>query len=103
MGGVKVGKIYHDKNQEADLCMIELENNFKIELISGKQVEGLLKKRMSYYHLCYEVKNISEEKEKLINNGAFLISDEKEAILFDNKKVCFLLVSYGLIELVEEI
>ena len=73
-----------------------------MELISGKQVENLLKKRITYYHICYEVENITEEKEKLIKNGAFLLSDEKEAVLFSNRKVCFLMTSYGMIELVEK-
>lgn len=81
--------------------MLKIEDGLKIELISGKQIENLLKKKITYYHICYEVTDILKEKERLVDNGAFLISDEKEAILFDNKKVCFLLTSYGLIELVE--
>lgn len=96
-----VSDIVYDKNQEAELCMLEIEDGLKLELISGKQVENLLKKRMTYYHICYEVEDINMEKERLVKDGAFLISDEKEAILFSDRKVCFLLVSYGLIELVE--
>lgn len=98
-----ISEIIYDEKQEAELCILEIEDGLKIELISGKQVENILKKKMTYYHICYEVEDISKEKERLISNGAFLISDEKEAILFANKKVCFLLASYGLIELVEEI
>lgn len=97
-----ISEIIYDEKQEAELCMLDIENGLKIELISGKQVENILKKKITYYHICYEVENISIEKEKLVQGGAFLISDEKEAILFSNKKVCFLLVNYGLIELVEE-
>ena len=97
-----ISNIVYDEKQEAELCMLEIEDGLKIELISGKQVENLLKKRMTYYHICYEVENINIEKEKLIKAGAYLVSDEKEAILFSDRKVCFLLVSYGLIELVEK-
>lgn len=97
-----ISNIVYDEKQEAELCMLEIEDGLKIELISGKQVENLLKKRMTYYHICYEVENINIEKERLIKAGAYLVSDEKEAILFSDRKVCFLLVSYGLIELVEK-
>ena len=97
-----ISNIVYDEKQEAELCMLEIEDGLKIELISGKQVENLLKKRMTYYHICYEVENISIEKERLIKAGAYLVSDEKEAILFSDRKVCFLLVSYGLVELVEK-
>ncbi|GAA6323873.1 VOC family protein [Fusobacterium ulcerans] len=97
-----VSEVIYDKKQEAELCILEIENGLKMELISGKQVENLLKKRITYYHICYEVENITEDKEKLIKNGAFLLSGEKEAVLFSNRKVCFLMTSYGMIELVEE-
>ena len=97
-----ISNIVYDEKQEAELCMLEIEDGLKIELISGKQVENLLKKRMTYYYICYEVENISIEKERLIKAGAYLVSDEKEAILFSDRKVCFLLVNYGLIELVEK-
>lgn len=97
-----ISEVVFDKKQEAELCMLEVEDGLKIELISGKQVENLLKKRITYYHICYEVEDLSEEKARLLLEGAFLVSDEKEAILFEDRKVCFLLVSYGLIELVEK-
>lgn len=97
-----VSKVIYDKKQEAELCILEIEDGLKIELIAGKQVENLLKKKITYYHICYEVENITKEKEKLIKNGAFLLSDEKEAVLFSNRKVCFLMTFYGMIELVEK-
>ncbi|MCF2674687.1 VOC family protein [Fusobacterium varium] len=97
-----VSKVIYDKKQEAELCILEIEDGLKIELIAEKQVENLLKKKITYYHICYEVENITKEKEKLIKNGAFLLSDEKEAVLFSNRKVCFLMTSYGMIELLEK-
>ncbi|HIU12387.1 MAG TPA: VOC family protein, partial [Candidatus Onthocola stercorigallinarum] len=50
----------------------------------------------------YSVKNINETITKLQEDGAFLVSPAKEAILFDNKKVAFLMWDLGLIELLEE-
>lgn len=98
-----ISNILYDKNQEVSLCMVNIENGLNLELVSGKKIESLIQKKVNYYHICYEVEDLKKEKENLIKNGAFLISDEKEAILFDNKKVCFLLLSYGLIELVERL
>ena len=85
--------IIFDPLQNAELCMITIEDGTKIELISGKVVEN---------HICYEVKNIEETANKMISNGAVQLSKIKPAILFNNKRVVFLKVSYGLIELVEK-
>ncbi len=71
----------------------------KLELISGRQVETLLRKNITYYHLCFEVDDIHNEVDKLVNEGAFLISAPKPAVLFNNRDVAFLNVSYGMIEL----
>jgi hypothetical protein len=49
------------------------------------------------------VNNISVSIEKLIKSGAKVISEPKEAILFDNAKVAFLASSIGIIELVEDL
>ena len=91
--------IIYDKNQNAVLQMIYTKD-VNIELVSGEIVKDFIKKRITYYHICYEVKNI----QKSINSfkNSILISPPKEAILFDNKKVAFLYTPIGLIELLEE-
>ena len=96
-----VSEIVFDIEQKAELCMIHTSEGVAIELISGEQVENLIKKRISYYHICFETKDINNEIERLQSIGALLVSDSKPAILFKNKQVAFLQVSYGLIELVE--
>ena len=96
---IKKSQIVFDKEQNAELVLLTLSDGTNIELISGKPVETLLKKNITYYHLCYEVDNIDLEIERLVNDHAFLISPPKPAILFDNRKVAFLNVSYGMIEL----
>jgi methylmalonyl-CoA/ethylmalonyl-CoA epimerase len=45
------------------------------------------------------VDDINAEIERLVNENAFLISPPKPAILFQNRLVAFLNVSYGMIEL----
>ena len=98
----EISKIVYDKNQDANLCMLEMSDGIMIELISGGVVSNLVKKRQYLYHTCYSVKNIDEMIEKLTSDGAFLVREAKEAILFNNKRVAFLMWDLGLIELVEE-
>lgn len=97
-----ISEVVYDKNQDATLCMVTLEDGTKLELVSGNVVEKIVKKRQFLYHTCYEVKDIDKEIEKLEKLDGFLVSSPKEAILFDNKKVAFLMTNIGLMELVEE-
>ena len=96
---IKQSPVVADKEQNAELTMLTLADGTNIELISGKQVETFLKRNISYYHICFEVDDINTEIDRLVNDGAFLISPPKPAILFDNREVAFLNVSYGMIEL----
>lgn len=91
--------VIFDPNQEAELCMVTVEDGLNIEFVSGKPVENLLKKRISYYHICYEVDDIDKTIEDLTEKGGMLISPTKEAVLFNNRKVAFLMLSYGIVEL----
>ena len=96
-----ISEIIYDANQDANLCMITLESGIEIELINGKVVEKLVKKRQYLYHTCYSVNDIEKTIKELIEDGAFLVSEPKEAVLFNNRKVAFLMWDLGLIELVE--
>ena len=98
---IDTSPIVYDKEQRAELCMLKTAEGVSIELISGEQVAGLVKKRIAYYHLCFETNDIRAEIERLQELGGLLVSDAKPAILFDNKEVAFLQMSYGLIELVQ--
>jgi methylmalonyl-CoA/ethylmalonyl-CoA epimerase len=98
---IEISEIVSDAEQKAELCMLKTKEGISLELISGEQVENLIKKRISYYHICFETENINLEIARLQELGAFLVSDTKPAILFENNLVAFLQVSYGLIELVQ--
>lgn len=98
----EISEAIYDKNQDATLCMVTLEDGTKLELVSGNIVEKIVKKRQFLYHTCYEVKDIEKEIEKLEKLDGFLVSSPKEAILFKGKRVAFLMTNIGLMELVEE-
>lgn len=98
---VDIGSILFDKEQNAHICLIKTAEGVTLELISGEPVEKLVKKGITYYHVCYETTDIDREIIRLQDSGAILVSEPKPAILFGLNKAAFLYVSYGLIELIE--
>lgn len=94
--------IIYDPNQDANLCLLEDENGLKIELVSGAAVHGLIKKGISYYHHCYEVPDIQVAIEEAKTLGCILIRKPLPAVLFDNRKVCFMISPLGVIEFLEK-
>lgn len=98
---IDISAIVYDEKQKASLCMLKTREGIPIELISGEQVANIVKKRITYYHLGYETDDIYAEISRLQNLGALLVSEPKPAILFADRKVAFIQVSYGLIELIQ--
>lgn len=96
---LEVSEKIYDKNQDAWLVMIKTKD-LDIELVSGNVVEKLLKLKTTYYHVCYEVKDIHQAIHSF--KGAILVSPPKEAILFNNRLVAFLFTPIGLVELLNE-
>lgn len=94
--------IVEDTYQNAQLCLLKTDMGLDYEFISGTQVERMVKKGISYYHICYEVTSLEESISELISRGAIMVSEPKPALLFDNRRVAFLYLPYGLVELVEE-
>lgn len=90
-----------DPNQGARLCMLTMDDGTKIELIEGEIVKNYIKKRNFVYHSCYETENLDCLIAEFVNKGAVLVSEAKEAVLFNQKRVAFLMTEMGLIELVE--
>ncbi len=97
-----ISEIVFDEYQDASVCLIEANNNIHIELVAGKQVESLLNKGISLYHVCYEVSDFFLTMAKFIAKGASVVSEPKPAPLFNNRLVMFLNTHLGLVELLEE-
>ncbi len=98
----KISEIIFDDLQNVNLCMVTLSSGFNIELVSGETVKKFIKNISTPYHICYTCVNIDNEINNISYNGGLLVSGPKPAKLFNNRKVAFLVVSYGLIELLEE-
>jgi len=90
-----------DPLQEAELCLIEIAGG-AIELVAGPMVEQLVKRGHNLYHLCYGVSSIGDATEQLIQQGSRLVSGPTPAVLFEGRRVAFLLSPLGLIELLED-
>ncbi len=95
---VSVSDKVYDKNQDAYLQMIET-NGVNIELVSGNVVEKFIEKNITYYHICYEVDNLDKSIAEF--QQSIVISKPTEAILFNNRRVAFIMTPIGIVELLE--
>lgn len=99
--GKQKNQVVFDPSQDAYVSYLRLTSHLDIELISGKKIEKLFDKGISYYHLCFSTTNIHKEIQTWQKNGAILVSKPTSAPLFRNKLVAFLYTPIGLIELIQ--
>lgn len=97
----EVSEVIFDDKQQASVQLVTLNDGTRLELIAGKVVQSLVNKKVSFYHVCYEVEDIHVELEKAKNNGALVISMPKPSALFEQRLVAFLVFPYGLVEFLE--
>lgn len=108
LGYKKISNLINDKERGVDIVFIESKNGQLIELVSpnieNSIVSNIIKNQAnSIYHICYIVKSIELEVEKLVKENFILINEPKPAIAFDGKRVAFLMSRYtGMIELLED-
>ena len=84
-----------DENQNASVCLLKTREGPDIELISGNIVKNMVRNGVTFYHLCYETKDIDETIKKLKIAGGLIVSLPKPAKLFNMKKVAFMNFSFG--------
>lgn len=97
----KKSPITWDEHQKAKLCMLELLDGSRIELVAGEAVKNIVRKR-KLYHVCYETRDLDASIKEMEQMGALLIVPPKEAVLFENRRVAFLQTEIGMVELLEE-
>lgn len=96
-----ISEIIYDEKQDANICMLTLEDGTQLELVSGKVVENILKRKNYLYHTCFITKSFNETINKFIDNGAVMVSEPKTAKLFNNRLVAFLMCDIGIVEILE--
>ena len=99
---------YDDPQQQARVAFIGngAGNDPPLELIAplsaGSQVERLLAKGVSLYHVCYEVADVAEAIAHLRRQGCLLISGPTPAVAYDGRAIAWLYTPHRqLTELVE--
>ena len=94
-------------SQKVNVCFLQTNNVF-IELIEpGEEdspISNFANNGGGFHHLCFEVDDIHQEIEKMVNNGARLIVEP--VIGFENRLTAFLMLNMkntncNLIELAE--
>jgi len=96
-----VSDFVFDPKQDATLCLVNTSEGLDIELISGNKVKAIAAKGIGMYHTCYEVEDLDSKLGELQEAGAVLVSPPQPAVLFGLRRVAFLWLGYGLIELLE--
>ncbi len=90
-----------DELQQANLCLLEV-GGIALELVAGPVVAGLLRRGQLLYHVCYEVPDLEITLAELVGDACRVVSPPKPAVLFDGRRVAFVLGPTGLIELLEQ-
>lgn len=101
-----ISKIYSIHSQGVRVCFIKIGEGSHLELVEpigeDSMVFKMLKKRLSYYHIGYKVKNINTAVKELeeLNYKAFKVFSSEA---FEGKLCVFLYTPDAhLIELIEE-
>jgi methylmalonyl-CoA/ethylmalonyl-CoA epimerase len=79
-------------------CRIELLQNLE----GSETLSPWLKRGIALYHLGFEVDQIEASISSIKKKGGVLLGPPVPAIAFQNRKICFLLVSGFLIELIQK-
>ena len=100
--GTKRTQTVYDELQQASLCLVTTAEGVTFELVSGKCTAGLVKKGITYYHVCYSVPDLERSINELARVGAMLFVPPKPAVLFGGRRVAFLITTVGMTELLQE-
>ncbi len=92
----------NDELQNASFITLRTQDGLLIELIAGEQVANILKKGVSLYHICYEVRDLDKTIRDFTAQGSLVISAPKPSTLFHGRRIAFLNTPLGIIELLEE-
>lgn len=70
-------------------------------MVAGPVVKKLTEKGVTYYHACYETKDFDGDVERITNAGGIVAAEARSAVLTGGRRVGFIQVSPGLIDLLE--
>jgi len=91
-----------DPLQDAEVRIFNAGQAGAIELVAGPVVAKLLKREMSYYHICYATPDLEATLAAARALGAIVTSEPKPAVLFGGRRVAFVYTPLGLVEFLED-
>ena len=105
LGFKNVSEIYHLKESGINACFIELSTGVYLELIEPSEPESVinnyLKKRITYYHIGYKVKDVDAVVKDLLEKDFKEISS-LHSPAFNNRKCVFMYTpDFQMIELID--
>jgi catechol 2,3-dioxygenase-like lactoylglutathione lyase family enzyme len=105
-GEDNISEIYNIKSQKVRVCLIKNGRNSYLELVepinNDSSLKKMLKKRISYYHVAYIVKNIDDAL-KFLENLNYKALEVFNSEAFNGRSCVFLYSPDAhLIELIEE-
>ena len=104
--GYVAGDIVDDDTQRTKICFLSKPGEVRVELVQpyedNKTMQKMLTKRgVTLYHMCYEVDDVDQEYDKLIQEDWTALFKPVAAPAFENRKICYFWNSeIGFIELV---
>lgn len=96
-------EVIYDPLQKASLQLFRMSDGILIEMVSGEAVSAYLRRKQALYHTCFEVTDLEDALIDFERQQALIVSPPKPAILFDQRRVAFVMTKLGLVELVEEV
>ena len=104
LGAGSRSEIVHDPVQGVRVCFLSLGES-RIELIEPaaepSPIDGVLKRGMGLYHVCYEVDDLDAALARLRADGAALVAPPQPAAAFGGRRIAFVMSCGLLVELLE--
>lgn len=104
LGAGSRSEVVHDPVQGVRVCFLPL-GELRIELIEPaaepSPIDGVLKRGMGLYHVCYEVDDLDAVLARLRAGGATIVSKPKPAAAFDGRRIAFVMAHGLMVELLE--
>ena len=97
-------EVVHDPAQGVRVSFLSL-GEVRIELIEPaaepSPIDGVLKRGMGLYHLCYEVDDLDAALARLRADGAALVASPQPAAAFGGRRIAFVMSCGLMVELLE--
>ena len=106
--GYCAGETVNDDTQRTRICFLTKADEVRVELVEpyedNKTMQKMLAKRgVTPYHTCYEVDDVEQEYEQLVQNNWTALFKPVPAPAFGNRKICYFWnQEIGFIELVNK-